>query len=306
MRRLTWTTVATLSLPILVSACLRLVDHQASCKDSLDCYSDEVCITGKCLSRTSAADAGLRTCATGADCPDDGVCVAGFCEGAATARCRLNSDCPFPSVCRDLTSRCDRSCQGDVYCPMGSVCNGTMCQRSCMSRKDCPGSAPCASIGQHRPRVCADTCQDDSDCFPYRCFGGNCIDRCLSNNDCHEIAVCVESIRCAPDSCTLATEERICGKYRCNTSRGRCDFTCSTGNKPTPCRAGFVCNATGECVSPCDQREDPRCDGLLCDLVAGKCPATCTDDRDCAAGLECLRTFGHFRGYCRARPDAGR
>ena len=89
--------------------------------------------------------------------------------------------------------------------------------------------------------------------------------------------------RCRGTECTPATAFERCGPYAC--VNGACAADCGLG----PCAEGYYCRGdTLACTPRCTSRDDPRCQGYLCDVAVGECEAYCFDDElGCAAGATC-------------------
>jgi hypothetical protein len=121
-------------------------------------------------------------------------------------------------------------------------------------------------------------------CAPYQC--DERFDRCRLT--CAESAHCMPGFTCDAGvciggACTEESARAICGPYAC--VRGECAVSCAT----TGCAAGFYCRGDSmRCVPSCREREDPVCDGFVCDLTVGECESVCLAGAvECAAGFAC-------------------
>jgi len=109
---------------------------------------------------------------------------------------------------------------------------------------------------------CRTTCEVDAHCVPGRmCRGGACVG----------------------DACTEQSPPEVCAPYLC--VRGECARDCGASG----CAQGYYCRGdTARCVARCVAREDPVCEGYVCDLTVGECEPYChPGELECAAGFGC-------------------
>ena len=121
------------------------------------------------------------------------------------------------------------------------------------------------------------------DCTPYACAPGGdfCLRSCRGAAECAAEHVCQDGA-CVGTECTEETAREACGPYAC--LNGDCAADCAVG----PCADGFYCRGNdSECVPHCTEREDPLCEGYLCNVEVGECEAICDDDLPCADGFTC-------------------
>jgi hypothetical protein len=130
------------------------------------------------------------------------------------------------------------------------------------------------------PRDAA-ACRAD-ECAPYACGpADSCFTSCDTAAECAPAHVCQGGV-CAGTECTAETALEVCGPYAC--LNGDCAADCAAG----PCADGYYCRGNdSQCVPRCTEREDPLCEGYLCDVEVGECEQICDDGLACAAGYDC-------------------
>jgi len=258
-------------------------------------------------------------------------------ECTADVHCAKNP-AAFGSTCDTSLGICTcstssgQSCAGKVP---GTRCISTpyspLC--GCSSGADCGPTRKC--LGQaFGVKVCAAPCKVDKDCpEPSRPFcvpaSGACV-ACRTAGDCHGPftprcdATLGRCVQCLTDGqCTGA------GKPRCDRKTGKCeqctdDTQCpgatgegakcllgGLGNKRCGCKTdqdcagnkyGPTCDAaTGLCSCAADtQCKAPllRCAPVFVGAARKRCTGTCSDNKQCGAGLRCLVTSGGVCGEC--------
>jgi len=121
-------------------------------------------------------------------------------------------------------------------------------------------------------------------CAPYACDSqwDVCRMTCESSEHCSAGFVCDAGF-CIGTECTEENARVTCGPYACVL--GRCAASCSSSG----CSDGYYCRAdTLRCVERCTSREDPRCEGYVCDVSVGECEPYCRDGQlECANGFVC-------------------
>ena len=165
--------------------CDRQQNRCVGCRNSGDCFSSQVCVTGSC---------------------------------AATTACTTDFDCtPKGQLCDLVLGRCVQ-CKSSAECDGGEACLGFSCTAvtSCSSTVDCKsGLQVCATASAPRfPPAITAACQDcatAADCAPgSTCYQGLCGgDPCTQTSQCQndakttpaEIAGCEDHRRATDAAC---------------------------------------------------------------------------------------------------------
>jgi hypothetical protein len=158
-----------------------------ACCASASCGACASCGTGTCLPIASADDpdscTGARTCD-----------AHGQCKEKAGGACSAAADCASASCVGGIC--CDGTCA-----PFACGASGA-CLTSCARDADCVGGASCVQgacvmksqcDGDHAVKSAAGV---STDCAPFRCSEGACIEACRTNDDCASGRVCDEAARC--------------------------------------------------------------------------------------------------------------
>lgn len=246
------------------------------CRRDLDCTSDEVCSSGRCVPSS--------TCTRDDECGSDEICESGTCMPGSRS-CRTHGDCAIGSYCDDGSCVPSDTCSTDGECTDGFWCDyrGTCVPRpndACRTQADCAGTTLCIE-GYCRDR--AETCELDRHCATGICVNSECSSTCTSD------AECAPGDTCQGNSCRAANE--------CTTSAG-CDANehCVDGRCLPDCQASSsICSAGSYCASEdqfcrpewtptpfCDENSDCR-DGRKC--VGGVCRIECPTMSDAQCQL---------------------
>lgn len=242
---------------------------------------------------------GCGPCADGFVCQDGGCAPlpgttdSGTCDGAIL--CADGTTCPDGLSCSDL-GVCLKLCDGDVDCPVGTICQADgptrhTCVAGCPfgaeviqdgvpkichgdGRFGDPCTTPGTTAGCPPSTECTATgacdlagCQNDGECPLPRTFcdvdSATCVVGCNDGDDCGAFEECVDS-QCRPQGCRSKNTSCNAGEFCCGQELFDDASTC-----PAPV-------ADGECfLAP-----DPFC-------------RTCADDNDCAD----ITSFG-VTSYC--------
>jgi hypothetical protein len=132
------------------------------------------------------------------------------------------------------------------------------------------------------PRRDAGSCPRAEDCAPYACGpAGSCLESCSSADQCAAEHVCQDAA-CVGTECTPESAREVCGPYAC--LNGDCAADCALA----PCADGYYCRGNdNECVPRCTERDDPVCEGYVCNVEFGECETICDDQFPCADGFTC-------------------
>jgi hypothetical protein len=251
-------------------------------EDGSTCTLDTDCAKGHCGSAGGTRMCG-EPCRPGVSgsCPLGQVCDAsdgggepdcdmGICipvERSTLPR-PLGSACDADSQCESADclgagshdAFCTRACSASTSCGSGFHCRDARCVAgmpgttgtSCVNAMDCGSMAP-ACVEHGGDRVCAPSCERQSDCAQgFQCSG-----------------VAQAASRCLRSGAALGSE---CGRDSdCSTAvcdDGRCARACSPS---VPCPEGFACSADGDAGSALC-RPQPREDGGGCSVFAQRPP----------------------------------
>lgn len=210
---------------------------------NIECDADcQNCSTGTCETTPLGPPKGVKASGEPKACDvatSGDPCVAFQCNGTTTGcdglvggevACRAAS-------CADGVKTLASGCDGAGHCaePLlvpcdGFACDGLECKASCASNDDCSSGAVCdPNTGK-----CAkgSSCLDEvtvkdlngtlTDCSPFRCVGGACLEACSSNEQCADGFLCERAIG---DCMVLAADDEPespscwCGAPRTPRSR---------------------------------------------------------------------------------------
>jgi hypothetical protein len=227
-------------------------DGLATCDDSEQCSTGQVCIAGQCL--------------------------VGSCDPALEGACDLEGlDSEFCCKPWELCSTLSFQCENDPNVP-GIGCQGVDDPNCtpCEVQGDCAGGQFCSSA------TCLDAAGREQCTSSFQCPAG---ERCDRN-----VFLCVPD-RGACQFCESFSELCCEANEICSEADGRCvklpEPECSPETELEDCNAGQFCDALFRCVQ-CD--DDGDCGpGLFCDEAQGECIADngCDDDDDCNGNFLC-------------------
>jgi hypothetical protein len=201
-----------------------------SCNDNADCETGHYCDAPACLPEKALGEA----CSAADEC-QSGNCVDGLCCDTA-----CGAQCHACDVAGSLGT-----CTPVMGAPHGSrpPCAVDDCQQDvAYADYTCAGGDSCVPT-------------TSTPCTPFGCAEATCRVACQSSQHCAEDFFCdIESgdclstaIQCDGSLLTFADgTTQDCGNYRCNDA-GACWSSCSSGDH---CRAGLVCDPSGDCVEP--------------------------------------------------------
>jgi hypothetical protein len=194
------------------------------CYDNTCCDEDcadpcQNCLTGKC-ELTTGDPVGTKSDGSPKTCPgaaNGEPCFARRCDGLSTeciGYVGAETSCGVAS-CTDGTRTLAGTCDGTGHCKQedpiscgGFACDGVGCKKSCNTNDDCETGAVCDST----KKTCAkgSYCSGEAaltdlngtvtDCSPYRCVGGACLEACTSNDLCAAGYLCDHASR----NCVIA------------------------------------------------------------------------------------------------------
>jgi hypothetical protein len=251
-------------------------------------------------------DAGLATgkCAN---------CIPGKfrCRGTRLERCGTTAVWEQLSTC-DSQAACD-DVQGE--CAPGTTEPAGQSGLGGRSGDGADGSAGSGSTGTgggagEANDADALSCSGDADCDAESyCSSGRCSTRLSNGEACSRATMC-ESSYCGNGVCcgsgTCCRNNTECrATYACQNAStctgtrtdGQCESNqCATSGNPVNDPAGCL----GRLANACGSYADIRCTAFS---GAVECPATCTEDRQCDAGLRCHRPTGKCGMACMENPD---
>ncbi|XXF77576.1 hypothetical protein P2318_31660 [Myxococcaceae bacterium GXIMD 01537] len=297
------------------------LDIQVRCDESSPCKSGEVCVAGACEREQEPRGAPLGgACASDTGCDEGLTCGAGFPGGYCLVECGAGGACPSDSVCVPELGRCLRAC-GEGCDRPGYACVGVpypnsptqACAPSGGGQGDggtpdggCVGNVP---LGERCSRACECAASGAS------CDEGFCQQPCVNDSACPDDRRCNERThRCevGPRLGETCRETLDCQSFAfCNTTRRRCEMTCSTD---WGCAPGFRCGPDSLCIEDCSSV--PETVGLTCESsmdcarcgfcvpvsdAEKRCRQPCYLDRDCPGGATgaCEQLSGSTLRACR-------
>ncbi len=273
------------------------------------CAANSQCVDGACVpicvANCSGKDCGSDGC--GGSC---GTCPGGTScnvNGACTADCPADADCPVPDLtyCNSSLSgywRCEYKvdgCLGKVFhpCSNGESCNLSTqnCTSTCTSHPVCTAAGIwfCndSATGYFQ---CQETQPDCIQLVPYSCPTGQlctvsgCQDVCLSDPGCTAEGISTCSTNTAYRTCNEVepgcfqwSPPVSCG-FNEECLQGACVPTCVPNCSGLECGSDGCGGSCGECAAT------DACPFFLC--ASGLCeasPACCVDDSQCDDGAAC-------------------
>jgi len=257
------------------------------CSDNGDCASGYLCDADlECV-----RDPNATTCSDS----EDGACFPYACNVESSLcgnRCIGDADCATGTVCVDHS--CKPVCyeQSDPVCEGGACDLSThSCQADCSASRACAAGFECQLSDESSPfasYVCVESaiqtaCTSDAECAPFACGGnGLCFSSCSTADACSAGNTCDLFNHCGI-GCDYASEEAVCGAYRCLPEvPAICGTSCEDNSD---CQSTYRC-VDKECVetAACDgSSPDAVCAPYACDLEAGRCFAQCTDSDQCSS-----------------------
>ena len=282
--------------------CTSTTTYYAECYSNNDCYRNEVCISGTCVSEATGSSGLCEPCDDHSDCyENDALCVTlsnAQQEQMCGRSCTTDRDCPNSFVCVELLDA-----PGSQCIPEANTCSDVSYE--CSADTDCRQGERC----MNRECVYTDTsCTEDSECDEgYSCFEGECTHtlECNENSDCAQGESCVEGECVVAGECSadaqcplgLVCSQGECSFQSCEVTadctaglcvEGLCHPTCSTN---TQCASGQIC-VDGVCMT--DSRIQCRfssdCEnGEIC--VNATCEQECDSNSDCEAGYICRVSY---------------
>ncbi len=215
-----------------------------SCTSDAQCDANAYCRGGVC--RPDEADGGV--CEDAAECRS-GHCQQGYCCASGDC-CRTPSDCSVAVYGEVPTCDSIGSCQGHRRDP---VCGANICATGPSIDDDsgCGGleaslcgpypSVFCASSQVQQTPVCANRCDDESDCDAgaYCAADGTCKSDQGAGGACTTSAECASGLSCVDGVCCTSSCTGSC--RRCDLSGdGTCTFV-GAGSDPDNECGGFDC-----------------------------------------------------------------
>jgi hypothetical protein len=279
------------------SQCLQLKTNGNTCAIAAECQSgncvDGYCCDGACGNQCQACNI-TNSEGTCSAVPSGGTgspsCTPYVCDGNGTTcptTCVNNNDCTPGNFC-DGNSQCagakanGGTCTAPSECQSGNCVDGFCCDTGCVNSCDV-----CNRSGSEGTcTLLPDSAPGNPGCTPYLCTGASpgCPSNCVTNGDCAGGFYC--------DSFNLCVVKKNNGS------------TCATGPECTSglCVDGYCCD--GICNASCDAcnqvgneglcslrsagtNGSPGCTPYLCDGLSNNCPASCTNDIECASGNYC-------------------
>ncbi len=250
---------------------------------------------------------GNAGCPAGFDCVKaDGVekmqCVPKTKScGPKSGLCKLDTDCPYQSVCKVDYGTCVKGCTEDGNCVTGSVCSLGHCVPPCAKDGDCStiaDIAKCVDTHCKIPGGCVnsnecDTKETHCDMASHKCIAG-----CLQDGDCKDFSMTCQSGKCVKTGCSKNWQcafNQVCDDTtgECKTAVGDYCKPCTDTDKAKDCGGG----APNLCIKMQDQNKVDK--GSFCFLTCGSaasgpCPQGygCTeikDDKGASQGKFCQR-----------------
>ncbi len=250
--------------------------------------------------KNGCLDSGSPTCADNGLCDGQGACQKyPVSSGCTPTPCTEQSECAEPLNCADnicCDQPCDGVCEACTAAKKGSGVDG-LCQKlldrdpddecpadpgyptSCLNDGMCNGEGKCrefakpgtecGSVACNGSWLTRDLCtveatciEMSTDCFPYDCENGSCLEHCAASSDCAADAWCDQGTcrpqKAAGDSCTTAENCKTdiclegvcctvtdCSPFRCGPA-GVCLIGCES---TADCTWGYTCNSSGQCVA---------------------------------------------------------
>ena len=247
-----------------------------SCSIDSGCPTDTKCLGGVCVQ--PMCDGDFSTCGTNPNNP--GVCFNYLC---LKKQCSLNIDCPNNYDFIEIgNGQSAISCQTDLQCPYGMLCNSVRCIEpdSCRYDSDCYDMGNSDSDNRKCVNsICVNTLQTGSNqgvCNKGLCFKSEC--NVYLSNSCGDGKICINSI-CNDIQCRSDSEcnpGQICdSNFQCVCNPSCSGITCGKNNQ-----CGNVCGTGSGCTTP-PPTCTPQCAGKKCGASNG-CPGG-----TCQAGSGC-------------------
>ncbi len=232
-----------------------------SCGSRNDCTSGLSCIQNRCIENDYPVDPTAKECFL-VQCTDSAQCCAGFL--------------PDQESCSFYQEQCNLG--DEIYCQDYQdfcVCNQACVEEQCISQ-----GGGCTSDSQCSPYFCQAgacvECRGAEDCGGggLFCVSGYCSPGCVKNEECPLFNSC-ESGQCVETGCTSDRE--------CILFTGRPDATC----------ADAVCTVSCESNAECGQLE--ACVDKTCTFIG------CETDAECKTYLQAAGT--EYSAVCRDKAE---
>jgi len=223
-------------------------------------YAYDACAGVSCTSAPGTCYEAAGTCsngvcsyapkASGASCDDGNACTgadacngAGVCAGSAT-----HCSSP-PGQCYEAAGTCSGGACDYAYKAAGASCDDG---DACTVGEECNGAGGCAGTPVScttPPGQCyeaAGTCSGGACGYAPKAAGSACNDGNAGtlNDVCNGAGACAGVVACTtpPNACHDSP-----GTY----ANGACTYPLKAGGTGTPCGAGQICDAAGQCQSGC-------------------------------------------------------
>lgn len=256
----------------------QVLADEADCDDGNACTTDEACISGECLSLSSAC-----SCEVNADCPT----AASLCEGAFTCiagqcvqgvpvtcsvnpnPCRLNTCDPGIGECLTVDAPVNATCTDGDLCTLNDTCYNGICT---------------GNVNQ---------CDDGNPCTADACSAGICLNVETDGLPCDDGDLCTALEKCTSGSCGAGVF--VCGCV--------VDVQCKVFDDGDACNGIWSCEdkkCTPDLSSEVICLDDPDdCQNTSCHPSLGSCfNQMLANDTDCTDSDECTQDDGCFQGAC--------